>query len=154
MAGCNSTTGSLYLSPPSPIDTDYLFVQVQAMVRHPLTCRWSVLILMCRYYVNTREQPPRSSWEHPGSIPPPPGPPPPDRSYSRSPYGDQPPQQGYGGYGYQPTYGQPPPQGYYNAPQGGYGGGPPPYASQNRGLFGLGSHHAGLFGSFSMCTNM
>jgi hypothetical protein len=90
---------------------------------------------MCRYYVNTREQPPRSSWEHPLGPIPPPGPPP-ERSFSRSPYGDRPQQQGYGGYpGYQPTYGQPPPQGYYNGPPAGYAGGAP-YASQNRGAWG------------------
>ena len=82
-----------------------------------------------------REQPPRSSWEHPLGPIPPPGPPPPDRGYSRSPYGG-PPAQGYGGYStYQPSYGQPP-QGYYNGPPGGYAGGPPPqrsYAAENRG---------------------
>ncbi|KAG6375019.1 hypothetical protein JVT61DRAFT_3798 [Boletus reticuloceps] len=56
------------------------------------------------FYVNMRENPPRSCWEHPlGPIPqgfaPSMGPPP-DRSYSRSPYGgpQPPPQQGYGGY--------------------------------------------------------
>ncbi|KAH0839548.1 hypothetical protein J3R83DRAFT_434 [Lanmaoa asiatica] len=80
------------------------------------------------FYVNTREQPPRSSWEHPlGPIPqgfvPPLGPPPPDRSYSRSPYCNL-PSQGYGGYpGHQHSYG-PPPQGYYNGPPGGHIGGP------------------------------
>ena len=102
-----------------------------------------MLTLICRFYVNTREQPPRSSWEHPlGPIPqsfaPPLGPPPPDRSYSRSPYGGPtPPQpsQGYGGYsGYQPAYGQPPPQGYYNGPPGGYAGGAP-YGAQDRGVY-------------------
>ncbi|KAF8131177.1 hypothetical protein EV363DRAFT_1398982 [Boletus edulis] len=84
------------------------------------------------FYVNMRENPPRSCWEHPlGPIPqgfaPSMGPPPPDRSYSRSPYGGpHPPPQGYGGYsGYQPSYGQPP-QGYYNPQQGGY------YPSGNR----------------------
>ncbi|KAF8554084.1 hypothetical protein OG21DRAFT_1509317 [Imleria badia] len=88
------------------------------------------------FYVNTREQPPRSSWEHPlGPIPqsfaPPLGPPHPDRAYSRSPYGGPPQSQGYGGYsGYQPSYGQQPPQGYYNGPPGYVGG---PYGSQNRG---------------------
>ena len=98
---------------------------------------------MCRYYVNTREQPPRSSWEHPlGPIPPPGPPPQADRSFSHSPYGGRPPQQGYGGYP-QPGYGQPPPQGYYNGPQGGYVGGAS-YGSQNRGVLG----------SFSICTNM
>ncbi|KAI8984943.1 hypothetical protein BD414DRAFT_71103 [Trametes punicea] len=82
------------------------------------------------FYVNTAENPPRSSWVHPlGPAPPapqpsgyapPPGPPPPDRSYS--PY---PPQGGYTpGY-----YSSPPPQGGYPP----YGGGPPP---ENRGWFG------------------
>lgn len=88
-----------------------------------------MLILMFRYYVNTREQPLRSSWEHPlGPMPQgfalPPGPLP-DRSYNRSPYG-APPSQGYGGY-----Y---PPQGYYNAPASGYAGGqsygPPGYTQR------------------------
>jgi len=92
------------------------------------------------FYVNTRENPPRSSWEHPlGPIPqnfgPPPGPPPPDRGYSRSPYDRPPP--GPQGYGYQPSYGQPP-QGYYNnAPAGGYAGGSAyaPGYPQNRGNY-------------------
>lgn len=79
--------------------------------------------------MNTREQPPRSSWEHPlgpmsQGFGAPLGPPP-DRSYNRSPYGA--PQQGYGG-----SYG---PQGYYNAPPSGYvGGGPPGYSAQDRGV--------------------
>ncbi|KAL7281992.1 hypothetical protein PYCCODRAFT_1436031 [Trametes coccinea BRFM310] len=101
------------------------------------------------FYVNTAENPPRSSWVHPLGPPPPapqpsgyappPGPPPPDRSYS--PY---PPQGGYGsGYGQpppQPSYAQSPPPGpgYYGSPppQGGYppyGGAPP---QENRGWFG------------------
>ncbi|KAG8218264.1 hypothetical protein J3R82DRAFT_3875 [Butyriboletus roseoflavus] len=71
------------------------------------------------FYVNTREQPPRSSWEHPlgpmtQGFAAPHGHPP-DRSYNRSPYGAPP--QGYGG-----SYGS---QGYYNAPSGGYASGPP-----------------------------
>ncbi|KAG9317076.1 hypothetical protein JVU11DRAFT_1263 [Chiua virens] len=79
------------------------------------------------FYVNTRENPPRSSWEHPlgpANFTAPPGPPS-DRSYSRSPYGDRPyggaPSQGYGGY--QPSYGH-----GVNGPSGGYAGqsyGPP-----------------------------
>ncbi|KAF9224413.1 hypothetical protein BS17DRAFT_801869 [Gyrodon lividus] len=94
------------------------------------------------FYVNTREQPPRSSWEHPlGPMPQgfaaPLGPPPPDRSYSRSPYGggpggyQSPQQQGYGGsnQGYQPSYlpsqGYGGPPNYTNAPPGGYTGGGP-----------------------------
>ncbi|KAN0097854.1 hypothetical protein V8E55_002300 [Tylopilus felleus] len=98
------------------------------------------------FYVNTRENPPRSGWEHPlgpipqGYAPPlgpppsrspyggPPGPPPPppDRSYNRSPYGGPPPPpQGYGGYGASP-------QGYNNTPAGGYLGGGS-YGSGNRG---------------------
>lgn len=94
------------------------------------------LISICRFYVNTREQPPRPSWEHPlGPMPqafaPPLGPPP-DRSYNRSPYGAS-PQQGYPGY--PPSYGMPP-QGYYNTPQGGYAGPPPQraYSPGNRGM--------------------
>ncbi len=103
---------------------------------------------MDRFYVNTVESPPRSSWVHPlGPAPPtpqpspfapPPGPPPPEnRGYS--PY---PPQGGYNqGYGQPPPqqWGQsPPPQGsYYGSPppQGGYppyGGAPP---QENRGGF-------------------
>ncbi|KAI0366203.1 hypothetical protein BV20DRAFT_1124411 [Pilatotrama ljubarskyi] len=102
------------------------------------------------FYVNTAENPPRSSWVHPlGPAPPtpqpsgfapPPGPPPPDnRSYS--PYPPQ-PQPGYG-----PGYGQPPPQQYSQSPGPGsyYGspppqGGYPPYGAgppqENRGWFG------------------
>ena len=95
-----------------------------------------------RFYVNTFENPPRSSWVHPlgpappspqpGGYAPPSGPPPP----SGSPY----PPSG----GYNQGYGQPPPQqwssspppgpGYYGgAPAGGYGGygGAPP--QENRG---------------------
>ncbi|KAI6035647.1 hypothetical protein F5J12DRAFT_794938 [Pisolithus orientalis] len=71
-----------------------------------------------RFYVNTREQPPRSTWEHPLG--------PPQPGYSRS-----------GGYapGYQQPYGSPqpnygPPANYSNAPQGGYMGG------GYQGLFG------------------
>ncbi|KAH9942984.1 uncharacterized protein BXZ73DRAFT_74055 [Epithele typhae] len=99
------------------------------------------------FYVNTYENPPRSSWEHPlGPAPPqqpsgygpPPGPPPP----SRSPY----PPQG----GYNQSYGQPPPQqwnqpppgpGYYGSPppQAGYGGGYGPPPQENRGWFGSNS---------------
>jgi len=104
------------------------------------------------FYVNTREQPPRSSWEHPlGPMPfAPPSGPPPDRSYSRSPYGGGP-----GGYnsGYQPSYGASPqgyggpPPNYTNAPSGGYTGGGPyapggyqqgSYPPENRGWFGGG----------------
>ncbi|OBZ71854.1 hypothetical protein A0H81_08115 [Grifola frondosa] len=100
------------------------------------------------FYVNTMEQPPRSSWVHPLGPPnspqppsayaPPSGPPPPDnRGYS--PY---PPS---GGYNSQPNYQpSPPPQQYgggyggYNGPpqggyQGGYQSGPPP---EQRGWFG------------------
>ncbi|KIK98150.1 hypothetical protein PAXRUDRAFT_824163 [Paxillus rubicundulus Ve08.2h10] len=113
------------------------------------------------FYVNTREQPPRSSWEHPlGTMPQgfaPPSGPPPDRSYSRSPYGGGPggyqsPPQGYGGYnsGYQPSYGAPPqgyggPPNYANAPSGGYTGGgyqQGSYAPENRGIFGGGQQPA------------
>ncbi|KAF8841298.1 hypothetical protein BDN67DRAFT_532713 [Paxillus ammoniavirescens] len=116
------------------------------------------MVLICSYkqwfYVNTREQPPRSSWEHPlGPMPQgfaPPSGPPPDRSYSRSPYGGAP-----GGYnsGYQPSYGASPqgyggpPPNYANAPSGGYMGGGPygsggsqqgSYPPENRGWFGHG----------------
>ncbi|KAH7924831.1 hypothetical protein BV22DRAFT_1195641 [Leucogyrophana mollusca] len=96
------------------------------------------------FYVNTREQPPRSSWEHPlgpmqTQFAPPPGPP--NREWSRSPYGggqsNYPPSQQYGGGGYgpgyQPSYGGP--QGGYGGPQGGYGGPP-------QGGFGGGSPYA------------
>ncbi|KAI0676707.1 hypothetical protein C8Q78DRAFT_1073498 [Trametes maxima] len=91
------------------------------------------------FYVNTSENPPRSSWVHPlGPAPPaqpsgyapPSGPPPPDnRGYS--PYPPQvssPP--GPGGY-----YGGPPQGGY--APSPSPYGGPPP--QENRGWFGSGT---------------
>ncbi|EGO27128.1 hypothetical protein SERLADRAFT_459998 [Serpula lacrymans var. lacrymans S7.9] len=104
------------------------------------------------FYVNTRENPPRSSWVHPYATAPSRSPPPqqfapamgapPNREFNRSPYGEynqggwqnQPPQQygggppgGYG-TGYQPSYGGPPgggyggPQGEYRGNPGGYGG--------------------------------
>lgn len=101
-----------------------------------------MLTLMCRFYVNMRENPPRSAWEHPlGPVPqnfgPPPGPPL-DRSYNRSPYaGPSPQAAGYGG-GYQPSYGGPPPQGYFNGPQGGYVGGGS-YGPGSRGVYRLAS---------------
>ncbi|KAI6168931.1 hypothetical protein EDD17DRAFT_1502913 [Pisolithus thermaeus] len=75
------------------------------------------------FYVNTREQPPRSVWEHPlGPLP---------QGYNRSP-------------GYQPSYNPPPPPGYShpgnygNVPQGGYPGGgyPSSYPQEDRGFFG------------------
>ncbi|KAH7888145.1 hypothetical protein F5I97DRAFT_1926528 [Phlebopus sp. FC_14] len=124
------------------------------------------------FYVYTREQPPRSSWEHPlGPMPqgfaPPPGPPPPDRGYNRSPYGGgpggYPPAQEYGGYnqGYQPSYGAPqgyasPPPNYNNAPSGGFMGGgsyaPPgsgyqqgPYPPEGRGFFGGGGQQQPVY---------
>lgn len=137
MAGYSSTTLSLYplSSPPRLPLITFLRRYRQWCATHRQYKR-TVLTFICRFYVNTREQPPRSSWEHPlGPIPqgfaPPLGPPPPDRSYSRSPYGGPPQSQGYGGMGYQPSYGQP--QGYYNNPQGGYASGPP-MGSGNRGV--------------------
>ncbi|KAL4082169.1 hypothetical protein V8B97DRAFT_173453 [Scleroderma yunnanense] len=60
------------------------------------------------FYVNTREQPPRSSWEHPLGPPGPPG------GYSQPPYQYGPPSGNYGQGG--PGY----PQGSYQ-PQGGRG---------------------------------
>ncbi|KAI6151622.1 hypothetical protein BKA82DRAFT_4101422, partial [Pisolithus tinctorius] len=78
------------------------------------------------FYVNTREQPPRSMWEHPLG--------PPQPGYNRS-----------GGYapGYHQPYSSPPPNygppaNYSNAPQGGYMGGgyQGSYPQENRGLFG------------------
>ena len=106
---------------------------------HPIVAISSnKLSVLDRFYVNTFENPPRSSWVHPlGPAPPSPqpsgyappsGPPPP----SGSPY---PPQGGYGGYGQPPPqqWQQPPPPqgGYYGGPpQGGYYGGPP---QENRG---------------------
>ena len=61
-----------------------------------------------RFYVNTREQPPQSSWVHPLGPPGPPG------GYSSPPYSQ----------GYQS------PGNYNNGPPGGYAGGyqqaPPP----------------------------
>ncbi|KAI6046559.1 hypothetical protein EDC04DRAFT_2887804 [Pisolithus marmoratus] len=86
----------------------------------PLSCN--------RFYVNTRERPPRSVWEHPLG--------PPQPNYDRSagyappyqPPNNAPPPPGYGSYG-----------GYGNAPLGGYPGGsynPNPYPPENRGFFG------------------
>lgn len=91
-------------------------------------------IVWSRFYVNTRETPPRSSWTHPLGPPPPPrgyappgGPPPPDnRGYDgrRSPYppqqggwggSPQPPQQNWGPP--QQSWGPPPPQRYGQSPQ-------------------------------------
>jgi len=82
------------------------------------------------FYVNTRENPPKSSWEHPlGPLPPapapqsfapPPGPPPPDNRgspYQQGPYTQQP---GYGGPS-QAGWAYPSPQ----SPQGGWGQQPP-----------------------------
>ena len=123
-----------------------------------------------RYYVNTRENPPRSSWTHPAAVSsPPPGPPPygappggaPAGNYGgpggydsnrQSPYpggcnsgppsgyGSPPPQQGYGGYGPPQGYG-----GYGSPPPQGYGAGGynPSYGppSEDRGFFGHHSHH-------------
>ncbi|KAG1739934.1 uncharacterized protein EDB91DRAFT_1134580 [Suillus paluster] len=90
------------------------------------------------FYVNEREQPPRSSWEHPlgQQYTPPPGPPPPNRDYNRSPYQSN-YNQGAPPGGYAPSYGG---QGNYgggygsSAPAGGYQGGYPP--AENRGFFG------------------
>jgi hypothetical protein len=88
-----------------------------------------------RFYVNTRAQPPVTTWTHPLGPPPPPPPtsyappsgPPPIDIKSNNPYGGYqgPPQQqqtgNYGGYdtGSQARYGSPPSGGY--GPQGGYG---------------------------------
>ncbi|KZV79191.1 hypothetical protein EXIGLDRAFT_782684, partial [Exidia glandulosa HHB12029] len=55
------------------------------------------------FYVDTRQNPPVSSWTHPAGAAPPPGPPP--QQYAPppgSPYNQPPPQ---GGYGQQPPYG-------------------------------------------------
>ncbi|KAM5540560.1 hypothetical protein V8D89_005591, partial [Ganoderma adspersum] len=98
------------------------------------------------FYVNTLENPPRSSWVHPlGAAPPegygpPAGPPPPNQynnpypppgGYNQSP----PPQQQWGQSPPPPSggyYGSPPP------PQGGYPGqyGGPPPGQDSRGWFG------------------
>ncbi|KAI0938955.1 hypothetical protein AcW1_004121 [Taiwanofungus camphoratus] len=112
------------------------------------------------FYVNTCEDPPRSSWTHPLGPPPssprpsgfapPLGPPPPDnRGYSPAPYSQGPPggygQPGYNqgppsqqweGSNYGRGYGSPAPQGGYGGPQGGYGGPPP---GESRGWFGGGA---------------
>ncbi len=108
---------------------------------------------MARYYVDTRAQPPRSSWEHPlghqppqGSLPggyaPPPNPPPSRNypsggppSYTGQPYVAQATQpQPYSAGGYQSNsqephaYSQP---GY--TPQQSYGGPPPGNYNQQQG---------------------
>ncbi|KAI0079765.1 hypothetical protein K474DRAFT_1683130 [Panus rudis PR-1116 ss-1] len=89
-----------------------------------------------KFYVNTRENPPRSSWVHPLGPPPPapppqsygppPGPPPPNTSYAQgSTYGPpSAPQGSYGQAGWSPNqgsgWGQPSPagwQGYYPGQQ-------------------------------------
>jgi len=107
------------------------------------------------FYVNTNEQPPRSSWVHPlGALAPPPGPPPgasPNRdpAYGGGGWNQGPPQQynSASGYGSPPPGGwnnSPPPQssyggyGYNGPPQGNYGSGYPP--QEQRGWFGGGGH--------------
>jgi len=90
-----------------------------------------------RYYVNTQENPPRSSWEHPHGPAPPSGPPP---SHYAPPSG-RPPATGDRGFnqssgGYNPSYGDgyggpPQQQGGYNHPQG-YGG--PDYQQSQQGF--------------------
>ncbi|PIL36626.1 hypothetical protein GSI_00315 [Ganoderma sinense ZZ0214-1] len=98
------------------------------------------------FYVNTLENPPRSSWVHPlGAAPPegygPPSGPPPPNQYN-NPY---PPPGGYNqGPLPQQQWGQSPPPpsgGYYGGPpppQGGYPGqyGGPPPGQGDRGWFG------------------
>lgn len=93
--------------------------------------------------MNTRDDPPRSSWVHPLGAPPPsgyappPGAPPGDRSWGGpSPYGQGPPG-GYGG-GYDQGPQRSPYGGYGGPPPGGYGGGGPPpgqwgYQQEQRG---------------------
>jgi len=96
---------------------------------------------VCRFYVNTHEQPPRSSWVHPlGPLAPPPGPPP-----SFPPPANGPPvnvRDGYGGYQGPPGYNNGPGYGGYNQGPGyGFNGPPQGYQDQNqnsRGWFGGG----------------
>ncbi|RPD74612.1 hypothetical protein L226DRAFT_560752 [Lentinus tigrinus ALCF2SS1-7] len=102
------------------------------------------------FYVNTAENPPRSSWVHPlGPAPPAPppsgyappaGPPPPNDNRGYSPY----PPQG----GYNQGYGQPPPQQQWSSPPPGpgYYGSPPP---QQGGYYGAPQENRGWFGSNS-----
>ncbi|EPT03166.1 hypothetical protein FOMPIDRAFT_1035543 [Fomitopsis schrenkii] len=110
------------------------------------------------FYVNTQDNPPRSSWVHPlgppgsptpqSSYAPPPGPPPPNSRGAYSPgYGGSPapgpqrydgyastPSPGYGGPS--PGYGGPPPSNYATRP--GYGG-PSQPQRDDRGWFGSSS---------------
>ena len=107
----------------------------------------SILVLIyaaVRFYVNTQEQPPRSSWVHPlGPLPPPPGPPPGpplnrDPAYGGSGWNQNPYPQQSAGYGSPGGWNNGPPQGGYGGygyngpPQGNYGGGYPPQEQRGR----------------------
>ncbi|KZT74466.1 hypothetical protein DAEQUDRAFT_782151 [Daedalea quercina L-15889] len=109
------------------------------------------------FYVNTQENPPRSSWVHPLGPPgspapqsyaPPLGPPPPDsRGYSPGYQGPPEPQR-YDGYspGPSPGYGGRSPG--YGGPSPGYGG-PPPSNYATRPGYGPPRDDRGWFGGSS-----
>ncbi|KZT12680.1 uncharacterized protein LAESUDRAFT_709886 [Laetiporus sulphureus 93-53] len=131
--GYSANYGSLRDAPNSPVNPD----------ARPLPPGWVSQYdrnYNAWFYVNTNENPPRSSWVHPLGPPPPPsprpgyappaGPPSSDnRGYSPSPYS--------GGYDQKPGYAQaPPPQRYDNyasPPPSGYGP-----SREGRGWFGGG----------------
>ncbi len=82
---------------------------------------------MARYYVDTRAQPPRSSWDHPlGPLPPPPG------NFQPPP---NPPNRAYAGSGSSASFNQPQGQSYPAQPfsqEQSYTGGGYPGNQQNR----------------------
>ncbi|KAI0318103.1 hypothetical protein OF83DRAFT_1117948 [Amylostereum chailletii] len=90
------------------------------------------------YYINTRETPPRSLWEHPLGPPPPASAPPPS---GYAPPAGTPPARNFQSQPQQPTYGAQPAYGepnYSQPSQGGYGygGGGYPQQSGPGGYYG------------------